>query len=137
MYGGAQAFRALHFGFDLEGLYLRLDPAESAVRSAEVATALRVSVHAGDRTLDLTLPVAADGYVHLGRFGEAAAGQVCFGEVLEASVPFAPLGLPPGSHAAFSVHVLRGDVEVERLPRYGFVVFEVPDSDFERIHWRV
>ena len=42
MYGGAQAFHALHYGFDLEALYLRLDPAESPARSAEVATHVRV-----------------------------------------------------------------------------------------------
>jgi hypothetical protein len=137
MYGGAQAFCALHYGFDLEALYLRLDPAESPARSAEVATSLLISVHAGDRKVEVALPVAPDGSLHLGRFGEAAAGQACFGQVLEAAVPFAPLGLSPGTHAAFTVHVLRGEVEVERLPRYGFVVFEVPDPDFERIHWRV
>jgi hypothetical protein len=38
---------------------------------------------------------------------------------------------------AFTVHVMRGELELERLPRYGFVAFAVPDADFERIHWRV
>jgi hypothetical protein len=32
---------------------------------------------------------------------------------------------------------MRGDVEVERLPRYGYLAFTVPDENFERIHWRV
>jgi hypothetical protein len=137
MYGGAQAFCALHFGFDLENLYVRLDPAESPSRTGEVASGVRLSVHCGERVVKLTLPVLPDGEVHLGRLGDTAVGQVCFGEVLEAAVPFGPLGLPPGARAAFTVHVLRGDVEVERLPRYGFVVFAVPDRDFERIHWRV
>ncbi len=137
MYGGAQAFCALHFGFDLGALYVRLDPAESPARSAEVATSLRISVHAADRTLEVALPVAPGAGVQPGRHADADAGEVCFGEVLEAAVPFAPLGLKPGAHAAFTVHVLRGEVEVERLPRYGFVVFVVPDADFERIHWRV
>jgi len=137
MYGGAQAFCALHFGFDLGSLFLRLDPAESPARSAEVATAIRISFHSGDRTVDVTLPVAPDAQLHLGRLAEAAVGTVCFGEVLEAAVPFGPAGLAPGVKAAFTLHVLRGDVEVERLPRYGFVAFAVPDQDFERIHWRV
>jgi hypothetical protein len=38
---------------------------------------------------------------------------------------------------AVAVRVLRGDVELERLPRFGYVAFTVPDEDFERIHWRV
>jgi alpha-amylase/alpha-mannosidase (GH57 family) len=137
MYGGAQAFRLLHFGYDLSSLFLRLDPAESPARSAEVATELRISFHAGDRTVDVTLPIAPDGKVHLGRLGETAVGQVCFSEVLEAAIPFGPVGLLANGRAAFSVHVLRAEVEVERLPRYGFVSFLVPDQDFERIHWRV
>jgi alpha-amylase/alpha-mannosidase (GH57 family) len=137
MYGGSQAFRALHFGFDLAALQLRLDAAESPPRSAEVATSLRIAIHAGDRTLDVAFPITADGSVQPGRLGEAPAGTACFGDILELSVPFAPLALAPGTHAAFSIHVLRGEVEVERLPRYGFLSFVVPDGDFERIHWSV
>jgi alpha-amylase/alpha-mannosidase (GH57 family) len=137
MYGGSQAFGALHFGYDLAALQLRLDPAESAPRSAELATSLRISVHAGDRSFDVAYPIAADGSVVAGRFGEATVGTACFGDILELSVPFAPLGLAPLAHAAFSVHVIRGEVEVERLPRYGFLTFIVPDADFERVHWRV
>jgi hypothetical protein len=38
---------------------------------------------------------------------------------------------------ALSVHALRGDVEVERLPRYGFLAVTVPDADFEHVNWRV
>jgi hypothetical protein len=26
---------------------------------------------------------------------------------------------------------------VERLPRFAYLTFTVPDRDFERIHWRV
>ncbi|HSN13133.1 MAG TPA: glycoside hydrolase family 57 protein [Anaeromyxobacteraceae bacterium] len=137
MYGGAQAFCLLHFGFDLESLFVRLDPGESPARSAEVATLLRLVFLSGDRSVAVTLPVSADGQVRRGQLGAAAVGEVCFGDVLEASLPFGPLGLPPGAKAAFTIHVLRGDVEVERLPRYGFVVFEVPTEDFERIYWRV
>jgi len=137
MFGGAQAFCALHFGFDLEHLFLRLDPAESPARTAEVATAVRISLHFGERALDVEFPISPDGGPHLGNVGQVPVGETCFEELMEIAVPFAPLELPPGARGAFSVHVLRGDVEVERLPRYGFVVFAVPDEDFERIHWRV
>ncbi|HSN13129.1 MAG TPA: glycoside hydrolase, partial [Anaeromyxobacteraceae bacterium] len=78
-----------------------------------------------------------DGEVHPGRRGAAPLGKDCLVEVLEAAIPFAAVDLAPGARVAFTVHVLRGEVEVERLPRYGFVVFAVPDQDFERIHWRV
>ena len=53
------------------------------------------------------------------------------------AIPFAELGLARGDRVALAVHVLRGDVELERFPRFGYVTLTVPDEDFERIHWRV
>ena len=136
MYGGAQAFHAIHYGFDLEALYLRLDPAESPERSAEVANAVRVVVLA-DRRTTVEFPLVADGKVHPGRRGAEEAGRAAFSQVLELALPFAVLGLAPRAKLALSVHALRGDVEVERLPRYGFLAFAVPDADFEHVNWRV
>jgi alpha-amylase/alpha-mannosidase (GH57 family) len=137
MFGGAQAFRALHYGFDLAALYLRLDPVESTARAAEAATTLSIHLHVADRVVEVRFPVRPDGQVCAGQLGDAPVGHAALVEILELAIPFAAVGLPPGARAAFSVHVLRGDVEVERLPRYGFVPFAVPDQDFERIHWRV
>jgi alpha-amylase/alpha-mannosidase (GH57 family) len=137
MYGGAQAFHVLQYGFDLAALYLRLDPAESPARAAEVATTLRVVVLASDRQTAIDFPVVPDGQVRPGkRLGEDL-GQVAFAQVLELSVPFAALGLAPGMKVAISVHPLRGEVEVERMPRYGFISFGVPGPDFEHVNWRV
>jgi alpha-amylase/alpha-mannosidase (GH57 family) len=137
MYGGAQAFHVLHYAFDLEALYLRLDPAESPARSAEVATAVRVGLLGDGKQLTATFPVKPDGSTQPGRHRGGALGQVTFERILELAVPFAPLGLAPGEKVALSLHVLRGEVEVERLPRYGYLPFVVPDPDFDRIHWTV
>ena len=137
MYGGAQAFHVLHYGFDLSALYLRLDPAESPARSVEVASRLRVVVLAADRQTAVDFPLVPDGAVRPGRRRGDELGQVAFAQVLELALPFAALGLAPGMKLALSVHVLRGEVEVERLPRYGFLAFTVPDADFEHVNWRV
>jgi len=137
MYGGAQAFHVLHYGFDLSALYLRLDPAESPARAAEVASRLRVVVLAADRQTAVDFPLVPDGAVRPGRWRGDELGQVAFAQVLELALPFAALGLAPGMKLALSVHVLRGEVEVERLPRYGFLAFTVPDADFEHVNWRV
>lgn len=136
MYGGAQAFHALHYGFDLEALYLRLDPAESPARAAEVATTVRVAVLADRQTL-VDFPLTMDGAVHPGRSPSGEIGRAAFSEVMEIALPFAALGLAPKAKLALSVHALRGEVEVERLPRYGFITIGVPDVDFERLNWRV
>jgi len=137
MYGGAQAFHILRFGFDLAALYLRLDPAESPERAAEVATRVRVVVLAADRQTAIDFPLVPDGAVHPGRRGAEELGRAAFAQVLELALPFQALGLAPGMKLALSTHALRGDVEVERLPRYGFLAFTVPDADFEQVNWRV
>ncbi|HEY7723991.1 MAG TPA: glycoside hydrolase, partial [Anaeromyxobacteraceae bacterium] len=137
MFGAALAFRALHYGFDLSSLYLRLDPAESPLRTGEACTSLRVEIRSGDRELRVELPAAPDGAEREGALEGAPIGKVCFARLLEAALPFAALGLAPGAPVALAVHVLRGDVEVERLPRRGRLDFAVPDEDFERVNWRV
>ncbi len=137
MYGGAQAFHVLHYGFDLEALYLRLDPAESPARAAEVASRVRVVVLAADRQTAVDFPLVPDGVVRPGRRRGDEVGRAAFAQVLELALPFSALGLSPGMKLALSVHSLRGEVEVERLPRYGFLAFTVPDADFEHVNWRV
>ncbi len=137
MFGAAQAFHVVYYGFDLENVYLRLDPAETPARAAEVANRLRVSVLVADRQTHVDFDVVPDGAPHPGRRDGESIGTSCFLQILEAAIPFAALGLRPGQEVALSLHVLRGEVEVERLPRGGFLTFEVPDEDFERVHWRV
>lgn len=138
MYGGAQAFASLRFAFDLEALHLRLDPAESPGRSAEVGNHLRVEILARERQVEVDLELRPDGVVRPGRASTGQeAGRAAFVDVLEVSIPFAALGLAPGDKVALAVHVLQSMVEVERLPRYGFVTLAAPDADFEGVNWRV
>lgn len=137
MFGSAQAFRALHFGFDLQAVHVRLDPAESAQRTAEACERVRVLLTAGGRDLAVELPVRADGVVLPGRGPEGELGSCAFARVLEISIPFAALQLSPGTTVDLAVQALRGEVELQRLPQVGGLRFTVPDEDFERIHWRV
>jgi alpha-amylase/alpha-mannosidase (GH57 family) len=137
MYGGAQAFHVLHYGFDLAELYLRLDPAEAPARTIEIATKVRVVVLAPDHQTAVDFALVPDGQVRAGHQRGSDLGRAAFVQVLELALPFARLGLVPGTKLALSVHALRGEVEVERLPRYGFISFAVPDAEFEKVNWRV
>ncbi len=98
---------------------------------------MRVTILAADRQTAVDFPVAPDGAVHPGRRGGEEVGRAAFSRVLELALPFEALGLRAGMRLALSVHTLRGDVQVERLPRYGFVAFTVPDESFEHVNWRV
>ena len=137
MFGGAQAFQALRYGFDLLNLYLRLDPAEAPQRTGEVCSALRVEAVAANVQAQVEFEVCPDGAERPGRRAGADVGRSAFARVLEVAIPFAGLGVARGDRMALAIHVLRGDVELERLPRFGYVTLTVPDEDFERIHWRV
>ncbi len=137
MYGGAQGFNVLHFGFDLEALYLRLDPAESPARAAEVASHVRVALLAPGGQIWVEFAVAPDGQLRPGRKQGQEVGSAVFADVVEIAIPFRAVGLAAGAKVALCVHALRNDLEVERLPRHGFVALSVPDGDFERINWRV
>jgi alpha-amylase/alpha-mannosidase (GH57 family) len=138
MFAGAQAFGELHYGFDLANLHLRLDPADSAARAAEVASGVRVTFLGPDGAqARLDFPLVPGGAPMPGALDGREAGRAAFADVVEIAVPFAALGVGAGARVAFAVHALRGGVEAERLPREGFVVFTAPDADFERVHWRV
>jgi hypothetical protein len=137
MFGAAQAFGALRYGFDLAHLYLRLDPSEAPQRSGELCSNLRVEVVGAEVQADVEFAVVPDGAERRGRHRDVDLGRSAFARVLELAIPFAPLGLRRGDRVAVALHARRGDVVLERLPRVGYVTLTVPDEDFERIHWRV
>jgi len=137
MFGGLQAFQALRYGFDLANLYLRLDPAESPSRTSEVGHTLRVELIAAKVQAQIDFELVADGRERSGKQGERGVGRSCFAKILEIALPFSALGFSEADRLAVALHVLRAGVELERLPRFGYVTLTVPDENFERIHWRV
>jgi alpha-amylase/alpha-mannosidase (GH57 family) len=137
MFSATQAFQALHYGFDLQNLYLRLDPVEAPQKTGELCSQLRLEILATSVQAQVDVDAIPDGAERPARMGEKRFGQSAFARLIEVGLPFSELGLRKGDRVALAVHVLRGEVELERLPRFGYVAFTVPDDDFERIHWRV
>jgi len=142
MFRGEGLFSALHFGFDEGTLYLRLDPSNTEVGSAR---ALKVLLLSGEERREIVLPLEpgevqpkllVEGPLSEERT-EHPLGRGCFRDIVELGLPFEALGLASGMRLALAVEVLRGGVEVERLPRQGYVSFSVPDVDYERRHWKV
>ena len=139
MYQAQPPFTGLHYGFDLERLYLRLDPhlpGEARPLALELLVAsgaadlprelrIRFELAKGSSTAGVLLP----GGQHLG----AAA----FADILEVQLPFAGLGLRAGDRLRLSVRVFVGEAEVQRFPSGGGMEIDVPGPEFERIHWRV
>jgi len=67
----------------------------------------------------------------------ARCGSARTGVLVELSLSLGALGLVPGARIALLVQVLRGEVEIERLPRVGELETVVPDRRFEQAHWQV
>ncbi|TMA19289.1 MAG: hypothetical protein E6J85_12425 [Deltaproteobacteria bacterium] len=138
MFQGRSAYEQLCFGFSKSELFLRLDPAPGTQIGGEVQVA--VARLLGDRREEKT------GRVLLGKGGGdlpvidetgARCGIARTGVLVELALSLTALGLFAGNRISLVVRVLRGDLEIERLPRLGELETVVPDRRFEQAHWQV
>lgn len=136
MHQARGAFAELFFGFDLEHLYLRLDPAGEPESVAARMDGLAVQLRVGEREVELHVDLAPGRLVPRDASG-TPVGTGAFGSIVELAFPLAAVGLAAGDKVSLALVGLRAGVEVERLPRHGFLGLEVPDENFERILWRV
>jgi alpha-amylase/alpha-mannosidase (GH57 family) len=149
MHGAEGDLQALHYGFDLTHLFVRVDVSGRvlALRPAGTGSAAEKVV------LEITQPRRARVQVELspadgkprpaqifkfedGTFRAAASSAVCAVEqVVEIGVPFADLGVKNGDTVELAVLRMQGERTVETLPARSPVVFAAPGSDFEAIMW--
>jgi len=129
--------RELHYGFDAERFYLRLDFTGAPSPGDDVDLGLEWLEPRPMRLRIAGLGVG-DRAVVVGRAGgeEPLAGARCsIGALLELSVPFASVGLAPGETVALLVQALRGGQPVESYPGEEGLTFTVPGPDFEAEMW--
>jgi hypothetical protein len=136
--------RQLKFGFDLDYLYLRLDLLPSAAQ--KLADGIRCSVNfttPADRRLVLSGSGRASSAVLFQRSAssiweaiQGATPQLAAGDILEAAVSFAELGIRPGSAFAFFVSIQNDAVELERHPAHRPIESSVPEPAFEKLNWK-
>ena len=135
----------VHFGFDRERIFFRIDTAQRAI-----------DLLAGGRELSLKFVIPAgvrfsvrqalgrltgtfwDRRAAEPRWVERGPGRatVAAGTVLELAIPFADLGLAAGRPVAFFVAMYddRGS-ELERHPAHRAIELVAPDGLFEARHW--
>ncbi len=145
MWSSNRIFTALLFGFDLERLYLRLDPQRETLAAqpnlqAEIhitrdATVFRLPVDLGAPSLGtFQVLVAEEGG---GYHERARLSSIGHGKIIELGIPFKDLQLEAGQPFQLSVLLVHNGVEVERYPRTHPVSLTVPDEHFEVERWRV
>ena len=136
-------FTAICFGFDLEHLYLRLDPDEalgSRKANLHIEYWLQTPGHSYRLALSLSSP---DHYVLAQRHDDGSwqdisrSGQIAWNQVLELALSFKELHLEEGQTVHLTLLVLDNGLEIARYPRHQPVALTVPGPEFEATVWRV
>jgi alpha-amylase/alpha-mannosidase (GH57 family) len=135
MFRGQGAFTQVWFGFSRTNLLLRLDPSKGADLSGEVR--LLFSSNGGEeKTVRMRLvPGGAESDAVDDKGVRVGSGRT--GTIVELSLSQQALGLKPGARVSLLLRVLRDEVELDRLPRYGEIMLTIPDRNFELANWRV
>jgi len=136
-------FTAICFGFDLERLYLRLDPDASFLgQQADIRLEWWLQTPIHSYRLEIT-PSSPDHYVlsqrhdggrwqYVGR-----SDRIVWHQVLELALPFKELHLEEGQVLQMTLLVRRHGLEIARYPRNQPVAVTVPGPEFEATVWRV
>ena len=145
MYRGEGFLSAFYYGFDAERLYFRIDPIR---RKTDPPEGLRIAIRVSfpwdlQVTFPFTFPEGEKPFYSLHAFEggrlvlKARLPHIAVGKVIELAIPFQDFPLRPGEKIHFFFQVLRGDLEVERHPRGGYLSLVIPDRDFESLHWQI
>jgi alpha-amylase/alpha-mannosidase (GH57 family) len=128
--------RELHFGFDAERFYLRLDFIGPAPPGEDVDLRLEV-VEPRPLRLRIAGLAAGERAVTVGEAPETPiAGASCrVGTLLELAVPFASVGWAHGESVAVLVQAVHGGQPIEGYPGEEGLRFVVPGPEFETEMW--
>ncbi len=147
LYKGESYLAAIYFGFDLNSLFVRLDPLvnKEEINGQKLDACLNITddnefqisfpfTFAPQRLTKFIVSKSSDG-VHFEK--KKQFSSVKADKVIELSVPFAALELQPGESVRFFVQIKKGKKQVDRYPHRGYISFQVPDEEFELDKWLV
>jgi hypothetical protein len=133
--------KQLHFGFDAQRLFLRIDTAGSA-REALTANAvdeLRVKFLAPvNYDLSVSQLLTRQPHIDLRQNGEQVVDsgvELAIGKIVEVAIEFQRLGVVPDQPLNLCVELVSRGTSVERVPQEAAIEMTVPSPDFERIMW--
>jgi alpha-amylase/alpha-mannosidase (GH57 family) len=138
MHRSAGPVRELHYGFDRERFYLRLDFSADAPPARETELILDMVEPRGHRlrVSRLESDDPAITWDEPGREREPVTGARCrVAHLLELAVPFASLGWEPGDAVTMVVLLTREGSPLASYPDEAGLAFAVPSADFEAMMW--
>ena len=115
---------SIHFGFDRQNFYLRIDPRPSVDLKRFVSKEFRLQFEK-PKEFEVTIKVP-ELWWHSGVCNQERRieGRCAFEEILEVSIPFSRLSLRPDGNLAFRLSVWEAERELERWPKQGLIEFE-------------
>jgi alpha-amylase/alpha-mannosidase (GH57 family) len=140
MHKSENLISAIHYGFNRDFLFLRLDP---KVQFTDFGSEAGISIF-------ITKPSDLKIYVPIERKNVKAAlfeksgdewtprgetGEVAVLDIFEIAIPFEELKAKPGEDIHLSISIGKGAEEIERYPWRGHLSIIVPSPDFEALMW--
>ena len=130
----------MHVGFDLENLYLRVDPGPDLMGDM-TGVGARLSLQLGESHHVVAVTTESGTTAELYEDDTSGDGipldLVAFDDSLELAIPFHLLDAHPGDVLQFRLSIREGRLERERHPRHDTLEIEVPDETFEARNWMV
>ena len=126
---GGTILKNVHYGFDLENLYLRADTTISPDQMRDEGISVAIEVVGKDRLgLDMSLENNNKNFSDI---------EVGVDKVFEVKVPFDTLGASKGESVGVRIYVVKGGSQMEVWPLHGAMTVEVPGKDFLERMWYV
>ena len=145
MHRGDSIISHIYYGFDLNNLFLRLDPSKS-LSDDNVEDLVFYVNFLIPKGFDVEIRIMPkERHVAAALFrGEnserahtAPINSIAANHVIEMAIPFEGLCAKPNDELHFFVTVERRGSEVEKWPYRGFIQITVPTEDFEATMWQV
>ena len=138
-------FKELKFGFDLDHLYLRLDPDQSNLNkvSDNILLTITFKYHLLEPALTFEFKRVQERFVLESIspkfFGPLDLTQIraVFDRILEISIPFSLLNIQPGHKVIFHIDYRLDGQSAGQAPELGEIEFFRPSEDYDSIFWRV
>ena len=138
MYQAERLIENIHFGFNTEQLFLRIDFRKHAELTATVSLRIRFLQ---PQLATLIIPAitadVAGGQLIVGELPAVEIQDIRYYKIVELAVPFTKLGWQPRQQVAFFIQLLVNDIEMERHPEVGSLTVTLPDEQFETENWLV
>jgi len=136
-------FSAIMFGFDLEQLFLRLDPEED-LQERQKDLLIEWHLQTPARAYRLSVSLATPDHCTLaeqlavGSWQDIEASQLIgWRKILELALPFKNIHVETGQELRMSLIVFAHGLEIARYPHYQPATLTVPGPEFEATVWRV